>query len=77
MLFKSTLFLCYYSDLWLSLNGLLSPLHRYCATTFTEIKNGYTVNRFPVQRLATAFLLRSRFTTFRQSYYNDTFRRFL
>ena len=30
-----------YLDLGLSLHGLLSPLHRYCAPTFTNVKNTF------------------------------------
>lgn len=56
-------------DWWLSLHGLLSPLHRYYATAFTEIKAGYTSTGFPGQRFSGLQLPpRSRLTTFRQSY---------
>ena len=35
-------------DLGLSLHGLLSPLHRYCAPTLTGIKDSYGCVPFPV-----------------------------
>ena len=51
--------------------NLLFSLHRYCATAFTKIKNGYMLfySHFPIQHFISIRLLPcSWLTTFRQSY---------